>query len=750
MVAPEARCCGKKLIFIVGVALMLVSRNVVAANTPPSFRADVMAILSKSGCNLGTCHGSANGKGGLKLSLRGQDPDIDFVTLTRQFSSRRVNVMVPAKSLLLQKPLMGVPHEGGRRFDEASAEYQTLKTWIEFGLPDDPADTPVVVGLEVSPTLKTVEVGSEPVQISATAHFSDGTSRDVTNLCVFDSSSLDIHVSRDGKVAVDTIGLTTVTVRYLHVQHAIRLEVIPAWPDFEFRAPVSTGFIDELVFGQLRRLRINPSPVCDDAVFLRRAWLDATGQLPPPDIAREFMASTDHHKRAAMIDRLLSSEEFVDQQTMHWADLLRVEEKTLDATGLKEYHQWIRASIAEGKPLNRMAAELIEARGSTYKVPQANLYRALRSPEERGEAMAQLFLGVRLTCAKCHNHPFDRWTQDDYYGWSGLFARVDYEIVENKRRDKNDKHEFVGEQIVRIAETGEVRNPRTGQPAALRFLGDSEVGVTETAEQDRLQSLAAWISDPGNHRFAATQANRIWFQLMGRGIVDPVDDFRATNPPINAELLQSLTEELVRSNFDMRHLMRLIMNSSTYQLSSEADASNIRDDKCFSHVIPQRLTAEQILDAVSVVLGSPVTYGGHAAGTKAHQLIGVRNGGFRFAKPESGDNFLKLFGRPNRLQSCECERSNDPNLSQTFEMIGGDLIAELLRRPDNRIAQAFNSDQTPEEFLNDLYWAALSRAPMPAESAALMEYIQARADHKAAFEDVLWGVLNSNEFLLRR
>lgn len=744
------RCGRLFVLFAVVLLATCCAETIVAADVEPSFRTEVMAILSKSGCNLGTCHGSANGKGGLKLSLRGQDPDIDFVTLTRQFSSRRVNVMIPEKSLLLQKPLMHVPHEGGRRFDEAFPEYQTLKTWIEQGLHDDPAGSPSLVRLEVSPVQKTVEVHSDPVQIQATAQFSDGTSRDVTQLSVFESSAIDMDVSRDGSISVDSTGLTTVTVRYLNQQQAVRLEVIAVRPDFEFRAPEPNSFIDEHIFAQLKRLRINPSSVCDETVFLRRAYLDATGLLPPPESAKEFLTSTDKNKRALLIDRLLASEEFIDQQTMHWADLLRVEEKTLDATGVKVYHEWIRSNIAQGKPLNQIAAELIEARGSTYKMPQTNFYRALRTPEERGEAVAQLFLGVRLACAKCHNHPFDRWTQDDYYGWSGMFARIDYEIVENKRRDKNDKHEFAGEQIVKLNDKGEVTNVRTGNPASLRFLGDSAMKVTETAEQDRLQALAAWIRDPGNERFAATQANRIWFQLMGRGIVDPIDDFRTTNPPVNSELLQSLTVELVRSNFDIRHLTRLIMNSKAYQLSSVANDTNATDEVCFSHAIPQRLTAEQILDAVSAVAGIPVSFGGHAAGTRAQQLVGVRNGGFRFASPESGDNFLKMFGRPNRLQSCECERSNDPTLAQTFEMVGGDLIADVLRSSDNRVARSFSSDQTPAEFLTDLYWTAFSRAPTPDETASMAEYIQTRSDPKTAFEDVLWAVLNSNEFLLRR
>ena len=715
----------------------------------PSFRNEVMATLSRSGCNLGTCHGSANGKGGLKLSLRGQDPDLDYAALTRQFSSRRVNILDPDESLLLQKPLMVVPHEGGRRFEQDSPEYQTLKSWIANGLTKDPAGSPALLRLEVSPGQSTVVVNSASIQMVATACFSDGSIHDVTPLAVFDSSSLSIPVTRDGIVKPDSVGLTTVTVRYLNQQRAARIEVIADTPEFEFRSPAASNVIDQLVFAQLQRLRINPSALCDDSTFVRRAYLDLTGQLPPVSVSKTFLQSSDPARRSALIDELLASEEFVDQQTMRWADLLRAEQKTLDEKGLKLYHEWIHHSIADNKPINQMAAELISARGSTYTEAPANFYRALRTPEERAESTAQMFLGVRLTCAKCHNHPFDRWTQDDYYGWSNFFARIDYEIIENKRRDKNDKHEFVGEQIVKIKAEGEVKNVRTGKPADLRFLGENTQPVAESSEADRLQILAGWLSDASNRRFAATQANRIWYQLMGQGIVDPIDDFRATNPPVNPELLEAITDELIQSDYDTRHLMRLIMNSSTYQLSSVVNESNRQDEVCFSHVIPKRMTAEQTLDAISTVIGTAVPFGGHEVGTRATQLVGVRNGEFRYAKPEIGDEFLKLFGRPNRLQSCECERSNDPTLAQTLELVSGELIAGLLKKSDNRIAQTLSSDQTPEEFLQDLYWTAMSRSPTEHEIESLTQYIQTRNSRQEAFEDITWAVLNSNEFLLR-
>ena len=739
----------------------------IATSTPanssdhaPSFRNDVMAVLSKSGCNLGTCHGNANGKGGLKLSLRGQAPDTDYITLSRQSAARRVTPLDPATSLLLQKPAMLIPHEGGRRFSVESIEYQILLNWIANGLPKDDAGAVSLVAMKVTPTHKTMYAPDQTVSINEVATFSDGSTRDVTSLAVFDSSATFVSVSPEGVATATQPGLATIVVRYLNQQIPVRLEFVAERPDFVFNAPAVTNFIDDAVFAQLQRLKINPAEVCDDTTFLRRAYLDLTGLIPPIDIATAFIAAEEPNKRSALIDELLASEQFNDFQTLRWADLLRVEEKTLDQTGVDVYHNWIRTSIADGKPLNEFAAEIIAARGSTYKVPPTNFYRALRTPEERAEATAQLFLGVRLQCAKCHNHPFDRWTQDDYYAWSNFFARIEYEIIENKRRDTNDKHEFSGEQIVRIADKGDVKNPGTGKTAGLRFLGSDNAtpGSTAVTEDetagdpppDRLQRLANWIGDKHNDRFATTQANRIWAQIMGQGIIDPVDDFRSTNPPSNPELLDGLREEFGNHNFNTRHLIRVIMNSTTYQLSSSPNATNGNSSGTFARTELRRLTAEQTLDAVSYALSVPAKFGGHDSGTKAVQLKGVRNGGHRYSPPEIGDRFLTFFGKPNRLQTCECERTNETTLAQTFEMVSGELISHLLANSGNRIDHGLAAGLSVTDTINQLYRAALSRTPTAEESAALIEHVGRQANQRRGLEDVAWSLLNSNEFLFRR
>lgn len=732
----------------------------VSAGEVPSFRNDVMAVLSRSGCSLGTCHGNQNGKGGLKLSLRGQDPEADFVALTRSLGARRVNVMSPEDSLLLKKPVMEVPHEGGRRFRTDSEEYRVLRDWIAAGMPVDGDSAVRLVRLTVEPAEFTLYSPQASLQLKARAEYSDGSARDVGDRVVFESSNPAVGVTVNGEVQFPesrSARQTSVTVRYLQQQVVSRLDYVPERPGFEFTAPAPANVIDELVFAQLQRLRINPSEICDDVTFVRRIYLDVTGSIPTGAQAKEFVQSADPDKRARLIDRLLDSPEYVDFQTLRWADLLRVEDKTLDSKGVEVFHHWIRESLAADKPLNQFAAEIVGARGSTYAEPPANFYRALRTPEERSEATAQVFLGVRLQCARCHNHPFDQWTQDDYYGWTGFFARVDYKILENHRRDTNDTHEFDGEQIVFMKSSGEVKNPTTGRPVKPRFPDSQMVHAAVKGargmvveEGDRLLLLSEWFGQGESPRFAATQANRIWSQLNGQGIVDPIDDFRSTNPPSNPALLEAITRAFVAGGYRIRPLMRLILNSRTWQLSSRTNGTNEDDATLCSHVIPRRLTAEQTLDVMSQALDVSIRYGGYPEGTRAVQLAGVRNGGHRYSKPESGDRFLALFGKPGRLLTCECERTAETTLAQTMEMVGGSVVSELLQKSGNRIYRTLQSSELTGEFLSDFWWSALSREISAAELRALREHVDSSADRRKALEDVMWAVLNSNEFLLRR
>src|SRR5205807_2558762 len=510
-----------------------------------------------------------------------------------------------------------------------------LRDWITAGLPPDPPGAPTLERLEVSPTDKILFEPTNEIQLHARAVFSNGSTRDATRMAVYETANGLVNVTHNGVVQRQGSGETTVLVRYLRAQVPVRLAFMPARSGFVWKNPPVNNYIDEQLFAKLRALRINPSDLCTDNEFIRRAYLDLLGIPPTAEEAKAFvnedvapltpslspsdgervaarpgegkstarlilqnpkseirnpkLASASLRrrlqKRARLIDRLLERPEFADFWALKWADLLRAEERLLDRKGIETFHRWIRRSIAENKPLDRFARELIAARGSTYFNPAANFYRAIREPVARAEAVAQVFLGTQLRCAQCHNHPFDKWRQDDYYDWADEFARVNYKVLENRRRDNNDGHEFKGEQIVYVADRGEVKNPRSGKTAHPRFLGQARPltqpatrDTEDAADSDGLDALAEWVTSPDNPFFARAQVNRIWFHLMGRGIVDLIDDFRATNPPSHPELLDALAKDFVEHGYDVRYLICLIMNSQAYGLSSEPNETNADDE----------------------------------------------------------------------------------------------------------------------------------------------------------------------------
>ncbi|HVY68414.1 MAG TPA: DUF1549 and DUF1553 domain-containing protein [Verrucomicrobiae bacterium] len=710
-----------------------------------------MAVLAKAGCNAGGCHGNKNGKAGFKLSLRGQDPDADYQVLTRDAFGRRINIFEPEESLLLLKPTTKVAHEGGLRFKKDSEEYAILSQWIAAGAPRDPVATPEVKSLQVTPLERVLIEPADHVQLKVRAIFSDGTERDITSRAVYEPANTLAKASHDGLVTAQGQGEVTVLVRYLQLQVPVRLAFIPARPNFKWCGARPNNFVDGQIFSKLRSLRINPSELCTDTVFLRRAYLDLLGVLPTPDEAKAFVADRHRDKRAKLVDQLLERPEFADFWALKWADLLRAEEKSLDRKGVQNFHHWIRQCIAENMPLDQFAREIISARGSTYTSPAANYYRALRTPVARAESTAQVFLGTRLLCAQCHNHPYDRWTQDDYYGWASVFARVNYKVLENKRNDGLDTHEFNGDQIVFIAREGDVTNARTGKPAAPRFLGAAQIlepaGVPD--ETDRLDALAAWLTSPANERFAKSQVNRIWFHLMGRGIVDPIDDFRPTNPPSHPALLDALAADFVKHNYDLRHLIRVIMNARAYQLSPEPNDSNRADEVNYSHALPRRLGAEQLLDAEHQVTGVTTHFAGYPAGLRAGQLPGVAALPRKEMRHADAEKFLAIFGKPQRLLTCECERSGETTMGQAFQLISGPSINDLLTTPDNRLGQLIASNKSNDQVLDDLYWSALSRPPTTAERSRMIEYLSRAKDRRQALEDLAWGLLNAKEFVLR-
>jgi hypothetical protein len=717
------------------------------ADQPVSYRNDVMAILSRAGCNQGTCHGNLNGKGGFKLSLRGQDPDRDWLSLTREQQGRRANRLDPDQSLILQKATGQVPHEGGVRFALRSAEYAMLRQWIADGLADDVKSSLKLAKLAVVPTERILVQPVNEVQVRATATFADGRRIDVSHLAVFESTNPKIEAQRDGTVRSEQPGETTIVVRYLEQQATAQLAFIPQRPGFAWSKPAPFNFIDDLVHARLEKLRINPSALSGDTEFLRRAYLDLIGLLPTPDETRRFLADSRPDKRSLLIDVLLERPEFVDWWALKWSDVLRNEEKLLDRQGVKAFQGWIKKSIASNQPLNEFARDLIVSRGSTYKEPASNYYRALRDPQARAEATAQVFLGVRMQCAKCHNHPFNQITQTDYHQLAAFFPRIGYKIVENKRRDKLDSHEFDGEQIVQIEKVGEVKHPVTGEVLKPKLLGGPTLKLADS--DDRLQPLADWVASPDNPYFARTQANRVWSHLLGRGIVDPNDDFRESNPPVNGPLLDALAKHLVEKKFDMKSLIRTIMNSRTYQLSSIPNETNADDLTNFSHAPVRSMPAEALLDAIAQVTGSPNTYEGYAFGTRAGQLAALPQLRSRDGQA-IGTKFLRQFGKPERLLSCDCERSDNTTLGQALQLITGPIVNQAVSRPANRLGKLLDAKRKPGEILDELFLAALCRLPSESERAALLPRVENATDRRAIFEDVLWGLLNAKEFMLVR
>ncbi len=726
--------------------LALVAGGVCSAGAAPTFDREVMSVLAKAGCNMGTCHGNLNGKGGFKLSLRGFDPSFDFSSITRSQIARRVNPAEPEASLLLLKATMTVPHEGGKRFDVDDPEYKLLRDWISAGA-DRVADVPAVKRLSVEPRDIVLTDPQDSVTLKVTAEFQDGTRADVARIAVYEPAEPVVDVSKDGRITRRDFAQTVVVVRYLEQQVPVRVAFIPRSDNFRWSAPAPVNFIDEQIFARLKQLRINPSAICDDVTYLRRATLDLTGLLPTAAEAKAFLGDERSDKRARLIDEILERPAYAEFWSQKWADLLRVEEKTLDRKGVEAFNAWLRSCVATNKPIDEFVRELVSARGSSYSSPASNYYRAMRTTDMRAESTAQIFLGVRLQCARCHNHPFDQWTQDDYYGWGNLFARVDYEVLENRRRDQNDKHEFDGEQIVWMKSTGDFPHP-SGRVIPSRFLANDVKPVGK--QRDRLEALSGWLTSSRNERFATVQANRIWFHLMGKGLVHPIDDFRVTNPASHPELLARLSRELVEHHFDAQHMIRTIMLSNVYQLSAEPNLTNASDEQGFSHAKPRRLSAEQLSDAVSQVLEEPVSFNGYPLGIRAGQIPGVRAFRFRDQAPSNGDRFLTVFGKPPRLQSCECERTADSTLAQAFELVSGSLMNELLVRSGNCIGRLLDAGKTDREILQTLYWTALSRQPSGEELNAGSRVISTSNDRRRALEDIAWSLMNSNEFLLRR
>jgi hypothetical protein len=708
-----------------------------SSNASASYRNDVLPLLSRAGCNAGACHGNASGKGGFRLSLRGDDPEFDLRALTREALGRRISTADPERSLVLLKPTGQVPHEGGIRFAADSSEARTLRSWIAAGARDDVDRAPRLRSIRVEPPARIIAAPAGTERLRVEAEFDNGSIRDVTGLACFDLSDPTLaDVSRDGLVRAHRPCELTIAIRYLRGRGTSRLTFVADRPGFEWRAPPERNEIDHHVFGKLRALKVDPSPPAADSIFLRRAFLDAIGRLPTPEEARSFLADRDPRKRDKLVAGLVDRPEFADVWALKWADVLRNEEKTMGPKGVWVFERWLRDQFAADVPLDEVVRRIVAARGSTWTNPPSSFYRTNRDPMTAAETVAQVFLGVRLQCARCHNHPFDDWTQDDYYGLAAYFSNVKRKQMSSLRKDRFDKHEINGDEFVYVSGPLEMTQPRTGRQLTPRppHGPTYESGGPTSA----LDHLAGWLTRD-NRQFARNLANRVWFHLMGRGIVDPVDDFRESNPPSNPELLEALTDHLIKGGMRLRPLVILIMQSQTYQLGSAPNPTNSEDSANFSRATVRVLPAEVLLDAVNQVLGVPDEFRGAPRGLRATQLPGVA----------AENSFMRAFGKPERLLTCECERTETTTLAQAFQMINGEAIRVKLEVPGNRLGKLLEQHAPAGAMLDEIYLSALCRKPTTSERAAMLAHVDRSSSPREGWQDVAWAVLNSKEFLLR-
>jgi hypothetical protein len=724
---------------------------------PVSFRRDVMAALSVAGCNDIRCHGAPSGKAGFRLSLWAWDPAADHASLTRDVLGRRTNPLEPDASLILRKALGRVAHQGGPRFAENSREHKILRQWIADGTPDDDS-RPLLSSLRVVPASALVpEPGRQ--QLGVTATFADGTTRDVTNVTVFQSSDpLIASVGRTGLVEFHQPGEVAVLCRYLDRQEAARLIFVRPVASFRWPDPPEHNFIDRHVFTKLKLLQLAPSELCSDAEFVRRVYLDVCGILPPPEEARDFVADAGPDKRARLIDRLLARPEHADLWAVRWLDVLRATRgATIRLEGVQAYHSWLRERIADDTPFNQVVRTLLTAQGHSFKDGPVNFYCVVPQPTDKNdkfhmpndlaETTAQVFLGVRLRCVKCHNHPYDRWSQDDYLGLAAFFTKVKRDREGEKKKDGiRDQRPWV---IGLDAALPELTRSRTGKPVVPKLPRGSTVDVP--ADKDRREALAQWLTAADNPFFAKTIVNRVWAHLLGRGIVEPVDDVRPSNPSANDELLDALAADLIRNGWQIKPLVRSILMSRTYQLSAIANDSTRQDRKYFSHALARPLPAEVLLDALCTTTEVSEEFPEFPRGTRAVQLPAPD-----FLKLPVDDYFvtgqhpfLRVFGQPDRHDSCDCGRERDYNHAHALELVAGATLAAKLRQPNNRLGRLLASKATDRAILEELCLVCLSRPPSAATADKWLAYVGQASDRRRAWEDVLATILQSQEFLFQ-
>jgi hypothetical protein len=711
---------------------------------PPSFLNDVMPLFTRLGCNQGACHGKGAGQNGFRLSLRGYAPEQDFQWLTREFTARRVSPVDPEESPLLRKPLGLAPHEGGKLCDRGSRPHRVFLDWMRAGMPGPDKEDPEVRRLEVLSGNRTLRPGQEQ-QLLVLAEYGDGRRRDVTWLSKFDSNDAGVaEVDAAGLVRVRRHGETAVRASF---QGQVAVVIVTApheQPVDPARLAVRNNFIDEHVFNKLAALGIEPSDLAGDAEFLRRAFLDTIGMLPAPEETRAFLADARPDKRRRLVDQLLDRPEFVDHWALFLGDLFQNrKERDHDVRGTKgvrAFHDWLRKQVAANRPWDELAREVLTATGNTTDSPAVGYFVVTvgeNGDPSRSEvvgSVAQAFLGTRVGCAQCHNHPLERYTQDDYYHFAGFFSRIRME-----RRDSKQ-----GPTVLRVA--GKDREPEQAkapvgvtQPRTGRFLPPRPLDRTPLEVRpgdDPRVPLAAWMTDPKNEYFSGAMVNRLWRHYLGAGLVEPVDDLRASNPPTNPELWQALNREFVSHHFDLKHLMRLILNSRTYQLASATRPGNRTDGRFYSHYSTRRLPAEVLLDALSQAGGVPDHFPGYPLGIRAGQL----------PDPTLKSYFLSLFGRSERVTACACERSGEVTMPQLLHLQNGDSVVAKVRAADGRLDRLLKAKKPDAEVIEELFLATLCRPPSKEVVARVAKALAEGGSREEVFRDLFWALLNSKEF----
>ncbi|MCA9049206.1 MAG: DUF1553 domain-containing protein [Planctomycetaceae bacterium] len=699
---------------------------------PLNFTNQVVPVFTKLGCNGGGCHGKASGQNGFKLSLLGFYPEDDFEFLRKESRGRRIFPAAPTESLLLTKAIGVSPHGGGKQMEADSYKYRTIVRWIEQGMPFGDANAPHVVGIRCYPDSRIMAQHAEQ-QVAVIATYSDGSTEDVTRMALFEPNDTEMaECSVTGLVTtLDLAGEVAIMARYQGQVSTFRA-TIPLGADTS-KIPEPINFVDAAVFGKLKLLGIPPSEVADDATFLRRAFVDITGTLPSDEKTRQFLADTNADKRSALVDELLAGPAYADYFANKWNFVLRnKKERGEDMAGTHLFHQWVWDSIYENKPYNQFVAELITASGDPLVNPAVTWYREVDQVEEQVEDTAQLFLGIRIQCARCHHHPFEKWSQNDYYGLAAFFSRVGKRGVPDVVGNFRDRQIFHNEGVATAS------NPRSGAALKPTGLGAPEPFAV-AAEDDPRVYLAKWMGDPANPFFAKSLVNRYWKHFFSRGIVEPEDDMRETNPPSNPELLNGLAQHFVDSGFDLKELVRTICQSKTYQLSSLPNEYNASDKQNFSRYYPRRLSAEALYDGFHKVTSTSENFSGMPAGTTATQLVDT----------SSAPYFLKVFGQPQGDTACECERSQDANLAQSLHLLNSKEIQDKIARNDARAAKlAADTERSHEARMTELYQVVFSRNPREDEMQVAVAYIDRHKDNpKVAYEDILWALINTKEFL---